>query len=58
MQECAAVASLDSQLQALCAELKKIAAVKSGVKRVTIPALLGIESRLQQLVVGGHNHRQ
>ena len=49
LQECARVAALESQVRALCAELGKASAVRSSVKRVTLPALLGVESRLQQV---------
>ncbi|CAK0787044.1 hypothetical protein CVIRNUC_010260 [Coccomyxa viridis] len=52
LQECAHVAALESQVRALCAELAKAGAVRSLVKRVTLPALLGVENRLQQLAQG------
>ena len=55
MQECAHVAALESQLRGLCAELGKASAVRNSVKRVTMPALLGIESRLQHLVQGSRS---
>ena len=43
------MAALEGQVRALCAELAKASAVRSSVKHVTLPALLGVESRLQQL---------
>ena len=52
LQECAHVARVESQLQSLCAELRKVSAVRSSVKHATLPALLGVESRLKQLVHG------
>ena len=52
LQECARVAALESQVRAMCAELAKASAVRSSVKRVTLPALLGVENRLQQLAQG------
>ena len=53
LQECASVAKLESQLQSLCSELRKASAVHSSVKHVTLPALLGVESRLKHLVAHG-----
>ncbi|CAL5229236.1 g12522 [Coccomyxa viridis] len=58
LQECAHVAKLESQLQSLCSELRKASAVRSSVKHVTLPALLGVESRLKNLVHGSQRSRQ
>ena len=52
------MAMLESQLQSLCSELRKASAVRNSVKHVTLPALLGVESRLKNLVHGPQKSRQ
>jgi len=50
LQQLARSADLESQVNALCAELTRLAAAASGTHRAVLPVLCSVEARLESLV--------